>query len=293
MTRPHLLAALCAATMACASATPAPSSAPAPGSTPGSTPSASGRAPAIRSGALIYQPSTASYVLRRRDSVSVELPNGLRRTQVLSSAGYFSVATRAGTPMPIAITLDSLTVEGPLAAQSAIDSARGAHWTGSVSAIGVVSGLTAERTSSVAEQFRGMLPLVFPVLPAGGVREGAAWSNTRDDTMRVLAFNVREHAVDSARATADTARLAGKPWIAITTAAGFTRIGGGSQFGQAVEVRATGTRHLTSRLRPDGMLGSMDGTESSDMTLTVPAMGQTLPVKQDGTFSVRLLRAAR
>ena len=72
----------------------------------------------------------------------------------------------------------------------------------------------------------------------------------------------------------------------IDSRARFTRTGGGSQFGQAVEVQAMGTRQLSSRLLANGALTSIEGTERSDMTLTIPAVGQSLPVKQYATFSV-------
>lgn len=275
-------AALCAAATGTACAA-SPSSTP----TPSTASRTAGRTAAGHGSAIVYQPFAASnYVLRRRDSLSVQLPNGLQQTQLFIRTAHFTVAVAAGTPMRVSVTLDSLSIEGQMAAQTATDSARGAHWTGELTAAGHLANLVAERASSVAEQFRGMLPMFFPSLPPGGAREGMQWTDTAQTSLRAMAFDVKEHAVDSLRALADTVRGAPRGGLRIESHAAFTRVGGGSQFGQAVEVQATGSRHLSARLLPDGVIAGIEGTERSDMTLTIPAVGQSLPVKQYATFSV-------
>jgi hypothetical protein len=284
-------AALCAAGLGCAASSSNAPAGPAPAA---SRPAGAAPAiPAVRRGAIVYQPmAPTAYVLRRDDTVNVQLPNGLPQTQTLSRTAYLTVATAAGTPMNLSITLDSLVAEGPGAAMLAVDSARGTHWTGTLSADGHFSELTSDRTTPVGEQLRGMLPELFPVLPAGGAREGAAWTDTAKSSIRAMAFDVKEDSRIASRAVADTIRIGGRNGIRIESDVTFTRSGGGSQFGQAVEVQATGRRHVTSRLRPDGVVAETSGTESSDMTLTIPAVGQSLPVKQTATFSL-MLAAAR
>lgn len=280
-------AALCAAGLGCAaSASNAPAGpAPAPSRAAGSAPAI----PAVRRGAIAYQPmAPTAYVLKRDDTVNVQLPNGLPQTQTLSRTAYLTVATAAGAPMKLSITLDSLVAEGPGAAMLAVDSARGTHWTGTLSVDGHFSELTSDRTTPVGEQLRGMLPELFPTLPAGGAREGATWTDSAKSSIRAMAFDVKEDSRISSRAVTDTIRVGGRNGIRIESDVTFTRSGGGSQFGQAVEVQATGRRHVTSRLRPDGVVAETSGTESSDMTLTIPAMGQSLPVKQTATFSLML-----
>ena len=36
----------------------------------------------------------------------------------------------------------------------------------------------------------------------------------------------------------------------------------------------------------DGVLVSAQGTEAGDMTITVPTVGQTVPVKQSGSYAI-------
>jgi len=56
---------------------------------------------------------------------------------------------------------------------------------------------------------------------------------------------------------------------------------------------ASGTRMAVHYLNPDGTLASAHGTDSGDVTITVPAVGQTVPVKQAGRYSITALRPAR
>jgi flagellar basal body rod protein FlgG len=53
---------------------------------------------------------------------------------------------------------------------------------------------------------------------------------------------------------------------------------------------ASGTRSGSHYLSEDGVLVSAQGNDAGDMTITVPAVGQTVPVKQTGSYSVTPLR---
>jgi hypothetical protein len=49
---------------------------------------------------------------------------------------------------------------------------------------------------------------------------------------------------------------------------------------------ATGARHGTQQIGLDGVVLSSRGNDAGDMTITVPAVGQTVPVKQSGSYSI-------
>ena len=49
---------------------------------------------------------------------------------------------------------------------------------------------------------------------------------------------------------------------------------------------STGTRRGSHQLGLDGVLVSAQGNEAGDMTITVPTVGQTVPVKQSGSYSI-------
>ena len=48
----------------------------------------------------------------------------------------------------------------------------------------------------------------------------------------------------------------------------------------------TGTRHGLYQISGDGSIVSAQGNDSGDMTISVPAVGQTVPVKQSGSYSI-------
>ena len=54
---------------------------------------------------------------------------------------------------------------------------------------------------------------------------------------------------------------------------------------------STGTRRQSQVLGLDGVLLSAQGAEAGDMTITVPTVGQTVPVQQRGSYSVTSLSA--
>ena len=49
---------------------------------------------------------------------------------------------------------------------------------------------------------------------------------------------------------------------------------------------ATGARHGVQQIGLDGVVVSSRGNDVGDMTITVPAVGQTVPVKQSGSYSI-------
>ena len=126
-----LAAGLTAGGAACGSPASQPAAGPAPAPTSAAQPAA--RSPAARRGAIVYQPmARTAYLIQRRDSVTVQLPNGLPQTQELTRTVYLSVASAAGSPMRVSITLDSLLVTGVGMSQASADSARGTSWTGTL-----------------------------------------------------------------------------------------------------------------------------------------------------------------
>lgn len=279
--------ALCAALSACASNTADPVT-PAPA---GPTPArASAARPAPRAanpkGAVLYQTlNGAAYVLRRIDTVDVQLPNGSTQTSTLTRIGYLSVSATGMAPMQVSIVLDSLTVDGPVQFAAAADSARGTRWTGMLAADGHLSGMTANRVSAAGEQMQSMLSMFFPVIPAGGARAGATWADTTSDSIRADAFVVQERAIATSLARGPAAHNGGQG-IAIETRASFTRSGVGTPFGQPADLQSTGSRQITSWLGTDGVFMGSEGSETSDMTLNIHAMGQSIPIKQRSSFSI-------
>lgn len=245
---------------------------------------------------LIYRPvREAAYLLQRHDSLSLQLPGGANQLQVIDRTAYLRVEIVPDTAgYHATIILDSLQASsgGVPAVIDSLTPARGTRWTARLSTEGELSGLTADRSSTLGDQVGSNLRSLFPALPPGGVRVGMEWTDTTEVPLRADAFQATERAFTSYRAD-DSDNSQVKKAIKLESNGTFERTGKGTQFDQQLEMTATGTRSAVHYLSQDGILVSAQGNDAGDMTITVPAVGQTVPVKQTGTYSITTLRQPR
>ena len=118
------------------------------------------------------------------------------------------------------------------------------------------------------------------------------WSDTTEVPIRADAFDAVEHSLTKYRAMeSDDARA--KNAVKLESSGSFRRSGKGTQYNQQLEMTASGTRSAVYYLNPDGTLASARGSDAGDMTITVPAVGQTVPVKQAGSYTITSLRPAK
>ncbi|HEU4682206.1 MAG TPA: hypothetical protein VFS51_10690 [Gemmatimonadales bacterium] len=245
---------------------------------------------------LIYRPvREAAFVLQRHDSLALQLPGGANQLQVIDRTAYLRMEIVPDTAgYHATIVLDSLQASsgGVPAVIDSLTPARGTRWTARLSPEGELSGLTADRSSTLGDQVGSNLRSLFPALPPGGVRVGMEWTDTTEVPLRADAFQATERAFTSYRAgDSDDSQV--KKAIKLESNGTFERTGKGTQFDQQLEMTATGTRSAVHYLSQDGILVSARGNDAGDMTITVPAVGQTVPVKQTGTYSITTLRQPR
>lgn len=292
MTRPHappgvlLAAALLAACGAGTSSAPTPSPVPQPGGPEAPAPTAPGHGPAVT-----YRPvRSAAYRLERHDSLSLQYPGGATQEQVRDRIAFLHV-TVAESAAPgayqVAIVLDSLQAleNGQPASPDSLAAARGTRWTATLNSTGGLSALTPDRTGTLPDELTGRLRLLFPALPSGGVREGMEWTDTTEYRLTADAFPGSERSVITYHAAANDAPDTRKG-ITLQSSGSYDRTGTRTQADQQLEMKATGTRQGTHEFGLDGVLISAHGKEAGDMTITVPTVGQTVPVKQSGSYSV-------
>jgi acid phosphatase class B len=116
-----------------------------------------------------------------------------------------------------------------------------------------------------------------------------SWTDTLDVPVRADAFDATERSLTSYRAIeSDDPRL--KKAVKLESTGSYQRKGKGTQYDQQLEMTASGTRSSIHYLNPDGTLAAARGSDAGDLTITIPAVGQTVPVKQAGTFTIRSLR---
>lgn len=240
------------------------------------------------SGAVVYRPvPSATFAFQRRDSLTLQLPGGASQVQEFSRTAYLGMAVRGATPpYEVAIQLDSLRQQGGSVPPDSLFRAEGTRWTGSLGSDGELTDLRPDRTSTIGDQIGATLPVLFPALPLGGLEPGSTWTDTTRRALKADAFDATETAVTSYRATDADGRA-----ITIESSTTFERTGKGGQAAQPMEMTAGGARRGVYRFgRSGGVLGA-EGADSAEIVISVPAVGQTVPVSQRATWRVERIGA--
>jgi hypothetical protein len=238
---------------------------------------------------VIYRPlRNAAYTLERHDSLSLQLPGGANQQQLIDRTAFVSVTLVPDTGgYQATVVLDSLhaTANGAPASLDSLVPAWGTRWTGRLSSSGDLSALTADRSTTLGDQVGSTLRSLFPGLPSGGVRAGMEWADTTDVPIRADAFDASERGVTRYRSVESDEPRA-KNAIKLESNGSYERKGKGVQFDQQLEMSGTGTRSAVHYFGQDGVLISARGRDAGDMTITVPAVGQTVPVRHSGSYTI-------
>jgi hypothetical protein len=233
---------------------------------------------------VLYRTTPATHFsLERQDTVALELPGGATQLQQYTRTAYLTVAIEdAPGGYHTTIRLDSLrqAVGGTVAADSVLR-AEGTSWTGSLSPQGHLSALRADRASGVGDQVEAGLPALFPVLPTTGLEGATQWGDTAERALRADAFDAKERAVTRYQLVKHEGAV-----YTIEASTVFQRTGTGGQATQPMEMASSGTRRAVYRFSRDGGILSGEGADSAEMTITVPAVGQSVPVHQRAAWKV-------
>jgi hypothetical protein len=231
----------------------------------------------------------ARYALTRRDSVNATMPTGDVQIQVLGRTAYVTVTwVAADSGARLTAQVDSVVGDsGLLAFSASLDSARGARWNGFRRPAGQLRELDGGPRSLVGDQVRDQLALLFPALPAAGARPGMTWIDSTSGPARVSAFEATENARIDSRAESQVTSAGALPLVVVRTR---NATGQGTQFGQPMALRATGSDSLTYQLAPDGRVLSVEGTRITDLVVDLPSIGQSVPAHERSSLRMSLLR---
>lgn len=238
---------------------------------------------------LALEPA-AHFVLARTDSTTVVMPNGGEQGQVFSRTLFLTMTARPGSAgQAIEFVIDSVqTDEIGLLPMASVDSLRGTRWSGVLSPSGRLGQLTASRATLLGIQLGGQLRQLIPFLPAAGVRAGDAWSDSTSDTVQVNAFGGRDSGVVHYTAGAHDAPPAPASLV-VTADRRSTVTGSAAQGGGTLALAGTDSATTVYTLVAPGRLMAVEGSDLSLLTITVPAMGQTLPATQRARFTLTRL----
>jgi len=230
-------------------------------------------------------PGDLRFQVVRHDSLTLQYPTGVQ-SQVLDRTAWLRVLLTSGDGLTI--VLDSLRAPAGVP----IDSLRpldGIVWTGTLEH-GRIGPLKPSRQAALAEQLA--LPLateLLPALPAAGAKSGATWRDSTRTAQRVVGADLPMTAITEYLAQ----DAAGRKELEIVGRSTLTAKGTSAQFGQPIEIAASGTRKRTWRLTPAGQVTGAEGSDSLTMMLDVPSVGQTVPATQIGRFTATRLPAPR
>lgn len=280
-----LLAAACASTSGGAGPVPAPGAA-APAAAPAQLAQEHGKP------VTLTLPPFMRFQLERRDTIAVQLPNGATQNQVIQWDARLDARGSAETDgYRVVVTLDTVEITASVPVPpTALDSALGARWTAHLSADGKLTDIEADRDNSIVNQLGAMLRLLYPPLPGPELRSGAAWTDSSTVATRAQQFDVQEQQQIQYVASGPAVHGDDKVFVIAGTGT-FSRSGEATQFGQEMRHESTGQRQLSYYLGTDGTPVGMDGTETSKVTFTVPAVGQSINAEQRSSFRVSAMDA--
>jgi hypothetical protein len=167
----------------------------------------------------------------------------------------------------VTILLDSLQAleSGQPVSPDSVLAARGTHWTATLTSTGGLGLLTADKQGTLPDELTGRLRLLFPALPAGGVREGMEWGDTTEYRLTADAFPGTERAMTTYKARpGDAARRASRSRAQVRTSGPAPR----TRRTRSCKCRrpAPAGSHL---LGYDG-IRVREGNDVGDATITVP-----------------------
>jgi hypothetical protein len=294
--RPITLAAGCLLLAACASGavstTPPAGPTPQPGEPAAPPPPPGGRGPAV----TFRSVQGAPYRVERHDSVTLQYEGGASQEQLRDRTAFvrLSLAPGAAGSYRVTILLDSLSAweNGVPVPPDSAAAVRGTQWTATLTPAGELQALQANRKSLLGDELATTLRLLLPRIPQGGVREGMEWSDTTKYEVLADAFPGTETATMAYRA--EEADAGGdRKAIALESSGTYQRSGTRLQGEQELQMTASGTRKASHRIAIEGTVLSAVGSETGDMTISVPALGQTVPVKQSSSYSITAASGTR
>lgn len=226
------------------------------------------------------------YAFTRQDTVVASMPNGEEQTSTIGRTTYLTltwIATDTGTRITAAV--DSIIPdEGMSRFSPDLDSAFGARWTAWRQPNGQLTQLDRGQPSSVGDQIRDQLRLLFPILPPEGASPGLTWGDSTEGPALVSAFEARERVKLSSMAEPGPDGS-----VAIDVVRERVAAGEGLQYLQPISVSATGTDSLTYAMTEDGVVHAVAGRRLTQLDLDLPAVGQRVSARAYSHLAMRLL----
>jgi hypothetical protein len=237
------------------------------------------------------QVSQARYRIDSRDSLAMEMPDGsFQRTLTVKSAFITLSLIDRGGSFAAEVSLDSLMLDRPnQLVQPLVDSALGTRWAGAIARNGRIDSLVPNKSSVFGEQVRTMLHRLIAILPADGAEPGEGWRDSSTVAYQIMSgFSASEQRLAEFRAE-KWEEVRGTRTLTVASTTRYRLTGSGSGFGQEIRLEGTGEAAGKHRISTAGRLIQAEVKDSANMTLTVPAVGQSVPTVMIATYTLTTL----
>jgi len=270
----------------------APAVTPAPGD-PMTAPATEG--PTARPPDVVrYGPSALRYVVHRRLHIQQALGD---QTQAQNVGARIFVATAITGPAdsvgyPATFLVDSIVADSgtPPPIVDNVNKVRRLVFAGRVGPRGeFVNGLPSD--SAVAQsviQLLGNFRDFLPRLPLGGVKPGAAWTDTVETSQKGSGSEVSRRTITLSTAAGWEDRL-GTRSVRVEGSQTYRVAGGGKNAGQPFELSGAGAGSGVAYIAADGRYLGGEWQDSTSLTVRLPVQGVAVPVIQVTRTTVAVL----
>lgn len=239
-----------------------------------------------------YAPGAHSYrvdqaIAAKQTMQGQTMENNASTVQLISLA--LAPASR-GLQFSLTVDSASTTVAGvPPAQQDAANAAmrelKGKKVTGTMSPQGRVADAQASDSSAASAQMLSSARGFLPKLPDGGLKAGAAWSDSVTSNFSNNGVDGKTTVVSTHAVTGDTT-IAGQPAWRIAQKGTVVMTGGGVSQGAEISLNGTGTVNGSAYVSKQGVYLGGEQLLTQSMTINVPAAGMSIPMEQKVTTKV-------
>ena len=238
---------------------------------------------------LAYAPQNAKFVLSSKTKVAQEMMGQKQEGESTTEQKYTLAASAKGAgQLDVTLALDSMTSTSSMGPAPDLSKTIGTKFVGIIGTNGkTISGDVTVPTGGDMKAPQAVAMKSFlPVLPASA-KIGGTWSDTVTSTIaQANGAELKNTVVSNYTLAGDTAVDGAKAWK-IAVATNTTIAGKGNMQGQDFSIEGTSKGNGVTVISKDGQYISREGTEETNLTVTVDAMGLVIPITQSSVITMK------
>ena len=231
---------------------------------------------------LAYGPQNAKFLLSSKTKVAQEMMGQKQEGESTAEQKLtLAAAAKGAGQLDYTIVLDTMSATATMGPVPDLSKLIGTRFAGVIGTNGkAISGDVSVPTGGDLKSPQShQLKSFLPILPATA-RMGGTWSDTNSATIaQANGAELKQTVVFTYTLAGDTAVDGAKAWkIAVASASTIT--GKGNMQGQDFSIEGTGKGAGVHLISKDGQYLAREGTDETNLTVTVDAMGLVIPITQ-------------